>query len=152
MKKLNFYLNICLAAVCAVLLTNCSNDISKNNDGIYLRGEMNNYLVLNEYKLTKMDDNTYCTRAYLKQNLSPYKFKFGDESWKEGSSFGYLYPPGVYDLYGAMMALNPNSNYEEITLPIEQSGWYNFCIIKKMDKYFLKITLQEQSPNSQGAR
>lgn len=95
---------------------------------IYLRGEMNDYGVQAPYRLRKFDENKYCTVAPLRSDWSPYRFKFADAKWTEGTNFGAAVPPGILREGSDRAELNPNSRFEELRYEPKEDGIYRFCI------------------------
>ncbi len=95
---------------------------------IYLRGEMNDYGVQRPYRLRQFDENIYCTLAPLRSDWSPYRFKFADASWSQGTNFGFAVPPAVMREGSSKAMLNPNSRFEELRYEPSIDGIYRFCI------------------------
>ena len=116
-----------------------SNALTINDKAIYLRGEMNDYEVSETYRLRKSGAG-FCTLATLRSDWAPYKFKFADENWSEGTSFGYMNPPGVIRDGIKAIELNPNSKFEEISYFPKADGVYRFCLIPQNGKYFVTVT------------
>ena len=123
----------------AFLLSSCSSNnapvaslvpggFSINEKAVYLRGEMNDYEVSESYRLRKDDEDTYCTVATLRADWAPYKFKFADAGWSAGTNFGYRDQPGVYEMGGEPVALNPKSVFEEVKVTPDADGEYDFYI------------------------
>lgn len=153
-----------LSAVMAVGLAACSSseDLSKEEqlaqvkaeagqDGvvvnphfmgreIYLRGEMNDYGVQAPYRLRAFAENTYCTLAPLRSDWSPYRFKFADAQWSQGTNFGYAVPPAVMREGSGKVQLNPNSHFEEVRFEPLQDGIYRFCIVYEDDVPYVTVT------------
>lgn len=98
---------------------------------IYLRGEMNDYGVQRPYRLRKFDDDTYCTIAPLRADWAPYRFKFADANWTDGTNFGYATPPAVIREGAAPTRLNPQSRFEELRYEPKIDGIYRFCMVYK---------------------
>ena len=136
---------------CALLISGCSSKMpesvgnllssgySIDGRGVYLRGEMNDYEVSETYRLRKSDEG-YCVLANLRADWAPYKFKFADENWTNGSNFGFLNPPGVYRQGSRPIELNPNSKFEEISFYPKTDGVYNFCLIEQKGQFFVTIS------------
>ena len=110
----------------AFLLSSCSSNntpvaslvsssFSVNSKAVYLRGEMNDYEVSESYRLRKDDEDTYCTVATLRADWAPYKFKFADADWSDGSNFGFRNPPGILHEGSSPVELTANSKFEEIS-------------------------------------
>lgn len=136
-------------AMTAVMLSACSsvsgpdlisvNAMKINGKDIYLRGEMNDYAAISSNRLIKRDEGMYCTLAALRSDWTPYRFKFADDNWSQGSNFGYAYPPGVMRAGSAPMKLNPNSQFEELRYFPKEDAVYQFCIIQDDDEYFATV-------------
>ncbi len=155
-----FFTSAAAAAVLAVLTAGCSSDSSSDDNllpglaavevfapqgkTIYLRGEMNDYAALSSYQLIKRSDGAYCTAAPLRADWSPYRFKFADADWSEGSNFGYAAPPGILRDGSAPQELNPSSRFEELRYYPRQDGIYSFCILQQSDRYFVTVAKAEQ--------
>ena len=139
-----------LSSLCASLLVACqsSNDLDMtafNNlsfDGktIYLVGEMNDYKISQAYALKKEEDNRFCVVTALRSDLAPYRFKFTDENWSNGTNFGFKNPPGTMYEGSAMQALNANSRFEDMRFYPEKDGMYSFCLIKSNDSYYAQVS------------
>ena len=110
---------------------------------IYLRGEMNDYGVQRAYRLRKISDNEYCALAPLRSDWSPYKFKFADASWTNGTNFGFAVPPGVLRAGSAKLLLNPKSRFEEIRYEADSDGIYRFCIMLDHDVPYVSVNQLE---------
>ncbi|SFS77510.1 hypothetical protein SAMN02910357_01776 [Succinivibrio dextrinosolvens] len=134
----------------AFLLTSCSSNntpvaslvpggFSINSKAVYLRGEMNDYAVSESYRLRKDDEDTYCTVATLRADWAPYKFKFADADWSEGSNFGYRNPPGILHEGSFPVELSSNSKFEEISFYPKSDGVYRFCLIKRDNGFFASV-------------
>lgn len=115
-----------------------SSSLNINNRPVYLRGEMNDYEVSETYRLRKSDDG-YCTYATLRTDWSPYKFKFADSDWSEGSNFGFMSGPGVIREGYLPLKLNPDSKFEEISFYPNSDGVYKFCVIKRNGGYYATV-------------
>lgn len=120
-------------------------DNSFNNEhfqgrDVYLRGEMNDYSIQRSYRLRKFAEDKYCTLAPLRSDWSPYRFKFADALWTDGTNFGYAYPPAVIREGSAKMLLNPSSRFEELRYEPSTDGIYRFCIEYEDDKPFVTVT------------
>lgn len=115
-----------------------SSSLIINNRPVYLRGEMNDYEVSETYRLRKSDDG-FCTYATLRTDWSPYKFKFADANWSEGSNFGFMSGPGVIREGALPLKLNPYSKFEEISFYPNSDGAYKFCVIKRKDGYYVTV-------------
>ncbi|WP_143075417.1 pullulanase [Succinivibrio dextrinosolvens] len=134
----------------AFLLTSCSSNnapvaslvpggFSVNSKAVYLRGEMNDYEVSESYRLRKDDEDTYCTVATLRADWAPYKFKFADADWTDGSNFGYRNPPGVLHEGSAPIELSSNSKFEEVSFYPKSDGVYRFCLIKNGSSFYASV-------------
>lgn len=110
---------------------------------IYLRGEMNDYGVQRSYRLRKISDREYCALAPLRSDWSPYKFKFADSEWTDGTNFGFAVPPGVLRDGSAKSLLNPKSRFEELRYEVSADGIYRFCIIVDNDLPYAQVSLLE---------
>jgi len=140
-----------ITSVAAVfLLSSCSSNnapvaslvpggFSINEKAVYLRGEMNDYEVSESYRLRKDDEDTYCTVATLRADWAPYKFKFADADWSDGSNFGYRNPPGILHEGSAPVELSANSKFEEISFYPKSDGVYRFCLIKDDNRFFASV-------------
>lgn len=110
---------------------------------IYLRGEITdpNWNPLTEMLIQKVGDNVWKATADLKADYSPYKFKFADSFWTPGTNFGYASEsaPGVYNLGGDPIVLNPNSKFEEVKFSPETDGKYDFFIEKQGEKFITYV-------------
>lgn len=136
--------------VCATILSGCSSGgdsavksimpggYSINGNAIYLRGEMNDYEVSETYRL-RQNGEGYCALATLRADWAPYKFKFADKDWSEGTNFGFLNPPGVLREGARAIELTPNSNFEEISYYPKADGVYRFCLIPRGDRYYVTV-------------
>lgn len=149
----------CCALLCAASLFSCSsnNDYEEaidltlqdslkiNGKVIYLLGEMNNYTPSAANALQKSSDNRYCVVSALRSDWAPYRFKFADDSWSEGSRFGFKNPPGaIYD-GSAPVLLNANSRFEELKFYPSVDGMYNFCLIKSNNHYYATVTMEKSN-------
>lgn len=134
----------------AFLLSSCSSNnapvaslvpggFSINEKAVYLRGEMNDYEVSESYRLRKDDEDTYCTVATLRADWAPYKFKFADADWTDGSNFGYRNPPGILHEGSTPVELSANSKFEEISFYPKSDGVYRFCLIKNDNHFFASV-------------
>lgn len=94
---------------------------------IYLRGEMNDWAALPEYKIVMVEKGVYKAKANLKVDWAPYKFKFADTAWTPGTNFGYAEVPGVYEGKDPIV-LNPNSKFEEVKYTPPTDGDYEFYL------------------------
>lgn len=110
---------------------------------IFLRGEMNDYGVQRPYRLRRFEENTFCTLAALRSDWSPYRFKFADANWSNGTNFGYAVPPAVIRKGAARTMLNPNSRYEELRYELNEDGIYRFCLIYDNDIPYATVTRLE---------
>lgn len=110
---------------------------------IYLRGEMNDYGVQSPYRLRKFADDTYCTVAPLRSDWAPYRFKFADASWSNGTNFGYAEPPAVLREGSGRARLNPQSRFEELRYIPQEDGIYRFCVIYDGSTPYATVTLLE---------
>ena len=136
-----------LFAAAAVALSACSsvpdlisvNAMKIDGKDIYLRGEMNDYAAISSNRLIKRDEGMYCTLAALRSDWTPYRFKFADDNWSQGSNFGYAYPPGVMRAGSAPMKLNPNSQFEELRYFPKEDAVYQFCIVQNGNEYFATV-------------
>ncbi|MBP3749307.1 MAG: pullulanase [Ruminobacter sp.] len=133
------YKKLLLAAIAAgsFALTGCASDgASAGAEGgadvfgapIYLRGEMNDWNAQPQYLIKKVSDGVYVATAELKVDWAPYKFKFADAGWSAGTNFGYRDQPGVYEMGGEPVALNPKSVFEEVKVTPDADGEYDFYI------------------------
>lgn len=145
MKFITWFKFISLSLLASSVLCGCSNDSSadeqtqKNGQALYLRGEMNDYSVSETYRL-KSSEQGLCTEAALHADWSPYHFKFADAKWSSGSNFGYAFPPGSLEEGSRDLKLNPNSRFEDVLLRINSDGVYRFCLIKKDDGYYARVS------------
>lgn len=114
------------------------NGFSINDKAIYLRGEMNDYAVVDAYRL-RASKHGFCTVATLRSDWAPYKFKFADADWSEGSNFGFMNPPGVLRNGKKSLELNQNSKFEEISFYPKEDGVYRFCLLPKNNRYFVVV-------------
>ncbi len=119
--------------------TESSKEVPVSERKIYLRGEMNDYEVSESYLLKTEQDSKKCTYANLRQDWAPYKFKFADAKWTEGTNFGFLNPPGVMREGSRSVELNPSSRFEEISFYPNQDGTYRFCLSEKGGKYYVHV-------------
>lgn len=110
---------------------------------IYLRGEMNDYGVQSAYRLRKFAQDTYCTVAPLRSDWAPYRFKFADAEWTNGTNFGYAEPPAVLREGSAPARLNPTSRFEELRYVPQEDGIYRFCVIYEGSVPYASVTLLE---------
>ena len=101
---------------------------------IYLRGEMNDWAALPEYKIVMVEKGVYKAKANLKVDWAPYKFKFADGAWTPGTNFGYAEVPGVYEIGKDPVTLNPNSKFEEVKVTPPTDGDYDFYIDVRGEK------------------
>ncbi len=138
------YKKMLLAAIAAgaIALTGCASDSGSSSasaaggDGgaevfgtqIYLRGEMNDWNVGSQYMVQKISDKVYMATAELKADWAPYKFKFADAGWTAGTNFGYKEQPGIFELGGEPVVLNPKSVFEEVKFSPAEDGLYDFYI------------------------
>ncbi|MCI7772544.1 MAG: pullulanase [Succinivibrio sp.] len=135
---LSGFLSACSSKIPEQVAELLPNGYSIDGKAIYLRGEMNDYEVSETYRLRKADEG-YCTLATLRADWAPYKFKFADENWSNGTNFGYLNPPGVLKEGSRTIPLNPNSKFEEISFYPKADGVYKFCLIPQNDNYYLLV-------------
>lgn len=150
-------LAICTAALftAAALLSGCEQSASAVNltqnamniegRGVYLRGEMNDYAILSSYRLTQASDNSYCTLAPLRADWAPYRFKFADPAWTEGSNFGFAQAPGILREGSSPVKLNPFSRFEELRYYPSADGVYRFCIEIEDGEYFASVSRADES-------
>lgn len=110
---------------------------------IYLRGEMNDYGVQSAYRLRKFEEDTYCTVAPLRSDWAPYRFKFADAEWSNGTNFGYAEPPAVLRQGSGRARLNPASRFEELRYVPQEDGIYRFCVIYDGSVPYATVTLLE---------
>ena len=110
---------------------------------IYLRGEMNDYGVQRPYRLREFEPNLFCTLAPLRSDWSPYRFKFADASWTEGTNFGYAVPPAIIREGSSPALLNPSSRFEELRYEPESDGIYRFCIVYDNDLPYATVARVE---------
>ncbi|MDY2798385.1 MAG: hypothetical protein SOV16_04315 [Anaerobiospirillum succiniciproducens] len=110
---------------------------------IYLRGEMNDYGVQSAYRLRKFEEDTYCTVAPLRSDWAPYRFKFADAEWSNGTNFGYAEPPAVLRQGSGRARLNPTSRFEELRYVPQEDGIYRFCVIYDGSVPYATVTLLE---------
>ena len=133
------YKKLLLAAIAAgsFALTGCASDgASAGAEGgadvfgapIYLRGEMNDWNAQPQYLVKKVSDGVYVATAELKVDWAPYKFKFADAGWSAGTNFGYRDQPGVFEMGGEPVALNPKSVFEEVKVTPDADGEYDFYL------------------------
>lgn len=101
---------------------------------IYLRGEMNDWAAKPEFLVQKVEDGVYMAKAELKVDYSPYKFKFADSAWTPGTNFGYVEAPGVFQLNGEPVVLNPNSKFEEVKITPDADGMFEFYLDVRGEK------------------
>ena len=83
--------------------------IINNNNRFKKSFCIDDYEVSETYRLRKANEG-YCTLATLRADWAPYKFKFADENWSNGTNFGYLNPPGVLKEGSRTIPLNPPSS------------------------------------------
>lgn len=137
LKKIGLY-----AVVACIVMAGCSSSIDElkedGNNALYLRGEMNDYAVSEIYRLRE-HNGALCTFATLRSDWAPYKFKFADKSWSDGSNFGYKEPPGVMREHSSLVALNSHSKFEEVRFYPQSDGVYRFCLIEKSGQYFAEV-------------
>lgn len=119
--------------------TQVAKNVPYSERKIYLRGEMNDYEVSESYLLKLEQDSKKCTYANLRQDWAPYKFKFADAKWTEGTNFGFMNPPGVMREGSRSIELNPSSRFEEILFYPNQDGTYRFCLSEKSGKYYVSV-------------
>lgn len=113
-----------------------------NNREIYLRGDMNDFGVNETHRLRRFGDQNearWCTEAVLRSDWPPYKFKFADENWTSGTSFGYAEQPGILRYPGDRVLLNPSSNFEELRFEATEDGIYRFCLLNEDKKYYAEV-------------
>ncbi|MBQ4246434.1 MAG: pullulanase [Succinivibrio sp.] len=133
----------------AALLSGCSSSstvdrssahsgFSINDKAIYLRGEMNDYAVSDAYRL-RASKHGFCTVALLRSDWAPYKFKFADADWSDGTNFGFMNPPGVLRNGKKSLELNQNSKFEEVSFYPKDDGVYRFCLLPKNNRYFVVV-------------
>jgi len=89
---------------------------------------MNDWNAQPQYLIKKVSDGVYVATAELKVDWAPYKFKFADAGWSAGTNFGYRDQPGVYEMGGEPVALNPKSVFEEVKVTPDADGEYDFYI------------------------
>lgn len=132
------------------VLTSSGSALLINGRPIYLRGDMNDFGVSETHRLRRFDSENeirWCTQAVLRSDWPPYKFKFADQDWSKGSSFGYAEQPGILRFPGEKVLLNPDSDFEELRFEAGQDGIYRFCLIRDGDKFYAGAELvpaQEQ--------
>ena len=133
------YKKLLLAAIAAgsFALTGCASDgASAGAEGgadvfgapIYLRGEMNDWNAQPQYLVKKVSDGVYVATAELKVDWAPCKVKFADAGWSAGTNFSYRDQPGVYEMGGEPVALNPKSVFEEVKVTPDADGEYDFYL------------------------
>ena len=113
---------------------------------IYLLGEMNQFRPSTAYALIRSGNNRYCASSLLRADWAPYRFKFADDSWTQGTNFGFAEPPGTLYVDSGQVRLNPSSRFEELQFYPREDGTYRFCLIRRNGGYYAEVE-QSDAPS-----
>lgn len=155
---MNFYrlLGVMLAMP-TLLSAGCAGGTSESDEGsfpmladslviddrtIYLLGEMNHFKASSAHALLRSGDR-YCAKSGLRADLAPYRFKFADDAWSQGTNFGFAAPPGTLYLDSTPVELNGSSRFEELRFYPQEDGIYRFCMFRRGDSYFAEVKLSD---------
>lgn len=124
-----------VVASAALLVAGCGSTSSAGAGGakdyskiLYLRGVFTWWDAEEDYKVKKVGDARYMSKAELVADGQPYEFKFADGAWTSGTNCGYKTKEDEVIELGKPAKSNCSSAFENFKFTPPENGVYDFYI------------------------